>query len=48
MLYNNISGVAVNLQYEYFKDDLTDLISKYRSITVRLNLTVETHQILTL
>ena len=27
----NISGAAVNLQYEYFKDDLTDVISKYHT-----------------
>ena len=28
----NISGWAVNLQYEYFKDDITDIISKSSQI----------------
>ena len=28
----HISGWAVNLQYEYFKDDITDIISKSSQI----------------
>ena len=34
----NISGLAVNLQYEYFKDDVTDIISKSSQIITERNI----------